>query len=151
MTQVEAFKKLADVRDGYETARQALSIALRAVQSPSPVQLGNAPQGITRHNIRQCAANLEITYLVRLFAEFEAILRDYFVSGWKRRTRPQMERLMDSIGTHCNVIANDLRDAHEVRNYRNDVIHNHLRHPNLNFAECRSRLGRFVRWLPRRW
>ncbi len=150
MTQVEAFKKLTDVYDEYQAARQSLGVTLRAVQSNSKFYL-HPGQGTTLHDLKQCAANLEITYLLRLFAEFEAVLRDYFSNGWKHQTRPRMEHLMNAIGTHCKAVADDLYDAHEVRNYRNNVIHNHLRDPLLNFAECRSRLGRFVRWLPRRW
>ena len=151
MTHDEAFKRLADVRDEFVSARTALSIAARAAQDEQRAQRTIREEGITLHDLRQCAENLDITYLLRLFAEFEAVLRDYYANGMHRTTRPQMEPLMDAIGSRRHMPAGHLQAAHEVREYRNDVVHDHLRNTIFDFAECRSRLARFVSMLPRTW
>ncbi len=95
--------------------------------------------------------NLQITYLLRLFAEFEGVLRDYWLNGRKRTSRPPMIDLMNSIAAYCIMSNDDVQDAHEVRDYRNDVIHQHLQDPRFDFQTCRSRLACFIRWLPQKW
>jgi len=59
--------------------------------------------------------------------------------------------LMNSVAAYCFMKDDDVQDAHEVRDYRNDVIHQHLQDPRFDFQSCRSRLARFVRWLPQKW
>src|SRR5947207_14146374 len=42
-------------------------------------------------------ANLESTYIVRLYAEFEAGLRDYWANHLNRTTHPPMVQLLQSL------------------------------------------------------
>ena len=151
MTLQDAFRKLDDVRDEYGAARLAIGHVLVAGKNdPSLNDLGGQGQ-ITFRHLESCARNLEITYFVRLFAEFEGVLRDYWLDGRKRKTNPPMIDLINSIASYCFVNNDDMQNAHEVREYRNDVIHDHLQHPRFDFQTCRSRLASFVRWLPRKW
>lgn len=151
MQQQEAFRRLNLVRDEFDAARFSLAQTLRDLDSDPNVYHAGKRQQVTHGQLQTCAENLQITYLVRLFAEFEAILRDYWLKGRHRRTEPGMEVLMDRLGAYCTVTCDDLQDAHEVRAYRNDVIHAHLQNPRFDFHECRSRLAHFVRWLPLHW
>ena len=151
MQRTEAFRRLDMVRDEFDAAKFALAQTLRALDANPNVFHAGKLQQVTHGQLQACAENLQITYLVRLFAEFEAILRDYWLHGRHRRTEPRMEVLMNRLGAYCTVTYDDLHDAHEVRTYRNDVIHAHLQDPRFDFPECRSRLARFIRWLPLFW
>ena len=68
--------------------------------------------------------NLEATYIIHLFSEFESGLHNW-KNGLKRTSRPQTEVLLDRIAA-ISVIARVLLDAvHEVRVARNDFVHEH--------------------------
>ncbi|HOA73164.1 MAG TPA: hypothetical protein PL151_06890 [Phycisphaerae bacterium] len=109
--------------------------------------------GLSPVDLQKCTRNLEITYLTRLFAEFEAVRRDFYSSSTRshRPRRTMVETLMHKVAARQFVPSDVLREAHEVRMYRNDVIHDRLRTPRLSFQECRSRLGRYLYHLPVRW
>ena len=62
-----------------------------------------------------------------------------------------MTDLMNGIAAYRFINEEDLRDAHEVRDYRNGVLHEHLQDPQFAFQVCHSRLARFLRWLPLTW
>lgn len=62
-----------------------------------------------------------------------------------------MAVLMDSVAAYCFINQDDIQNAHEVREYRNEVMHGHLQDPRFDFQTCHSRLACFVRWLPRTW
>ncbi len=96
------------------------------------------------------ARNLEITYILRLFSEFEGILRDYW-HAIGRKTKPQIGPLMNRVAAMRGIAAPDLASAHAVREFRNDVIHENLRTIRLPFPECARNLGMFIRWLPMNW
>ena len=147
----EAFDKLDGVGDEFSAATFSLGHTLRTFESDPGLSQAGAPEKLTLHHVQVCGANLEITYLVRLFAEFEGILRDYWAHGRKRPTAPPMVDLMNSIAAYCFMNDDDRDDAHQVREYRNGVVHEHRQNPQFGFQTCRSRLARFVRWLPRTW
>jgi hypothetical protein len=67
--------------------------------------------------------NLEPTYLIRVFAEFEVGLREAWALAFEQATSPRMRDLIDSFSARC-VISQEWRDCvHEVRAYRNALIH----------------------------
>jgi hypothetical protein len=67
--------------------------------------------------------NLESTYLIRVFAEFEAGLREAWALAFRQTTSPRMRDLIDSFSARC-IISQEWCDcAHEVRAYRNALIH----------------------------
>jgi hypothetical protein len=151
MTHQEAYRRFDEVRDEYHAARFALRRGLQVFQNdPAVFEVGSRDQ-VTLHHLESCIGNLQITYLVRLFAEFEAILRDYWLNGRNRASTPRMVDLMNSVAAYCFMSNDDVQNAHEVRDYRNDVIHEHLQDPRFDFQTCRSRLACFIRWLPQRW
>ena len=147
----EAFNKLGDVREEFFAAKFSLVETLRAYNADAEVHHAGNQQHVTLGHLQVCSDNLQITYVLRLFAEFEGILRDYWHYARKRTTDPPMAVLMDSLAAYCHMKADDVRNAHEVREYRNDVVHDHLQDSRLDFPECCSRLARFLRWLPQRW
>jgi hypothetical protein len=94
---------LLRVRDEMEAARFALSIVLRdwhlhlaAAPSPSGSVLSHA-------DLRHSLDGLEITYTLRLFGAWEAVLRDYWLHGLGRMTDPDLKPLVNSVAARCKV------------------------------------------------
>jgi hypothetical protein len=150
MTLAGAFRRLDDVREEYYAARVSLSLTLKQYDS-SDGSNDSGREQVTRNHLKASIQNLQITYLTRLFAEFEGILREYWINGRRRTNTLRMVDLMNSVAAYCFINQDDTLDAHEVRDYRNDVIHEHLQDPRFDFQTSRSRLARFVRWLPQQW
>ena len=151
MTREEAFNTLRRLRDEMDAGRFALARALTSWNNDPQFLSAAIFGGITDTELRRCAKNFEVTYVLRLFAEFEAILRHYWASGLHKKSRPDMHPLMDSIAKRRGMNVDDLSGADDVRKYRNDIIHESLRNARLSFSECLSALGRYLRWLPLMW
>ena len=66
--------------------------------------------------------NLDATYLIRLFAEFEAGLRDYWANHLGRMTHPPISHLMQSVADQ-RLSIDHFEDADAVRAYRNFLVH----------------------------
>ena len=63
---------------------------------------------------RNLRANLEATFLIRLFAEFEAGLRDAWRNTFRRTTHPTMRDLLEAVARLRLIPQDWLDDAHEV-------------------------------------
>jgi hypothetical protein len=74
-------------------------------------------------DFRNFRDNLEPTYLIRVFAEFEAGLREAWALALHQTTSPQMRDLIDAFSARCVISQEWLDCAHEVRAYRNALIH----------------------------
>lgn len=72
---------------------------------------------------RAFITNLEGTYVTRLFAVFEAGLREYWERHRKRTTRPDMTTLMNNAVPTERFSQDCISDADEVRRYRNALVH----------------------------
>jgi hypothetical protein len=132
-----------------ETAIERLRLAVLEGQLP-------APDGTTQRDLVAAGKSLEITYLVRLWAEFETALLSYyrFLEG-----QPEARiRALDLVNTLAAVrrgraVAGAVRDAvHEVREYRNSLVHERTE-PALpvGLVGARRRLNTFLAKLPERW
>ncbi len=73
-------------------------------------------------------ANLESTYIVRLYAEFESGLRDYWKNHLNRTTHPPMFQLLQSLADQ-RISTDRLDDADAVREYRNFLVHDESGEP----------------------
>ena len=87
---------------------------------------------------------------MRLFSEFEAVLRDFWTVT-VRPTRPDMAVLMNSIAARRGMSPAHLAGAHSVREFRNDIIHESMRGLCFTFSDCARDLGKFLSWLPEQW
>lgn len=146
MNRQEAFDTLAAIEEELAASRFALGRTLRNAQrDPTMLHTGHT----TVAGLQLAARNVEVTYTVRLFAAFEGTLRDFWSTF--RSTNPLVSVLMDRIGARAYIQADWLQDAHEVREFRNELMHEHQTYPRLSFGECRSRLCRFLSGLPVRW
>ena len=103
-------------------------------------------------DVRKFEENLDATYLVRMFAEFEAGLRDVWANYIERSTQPPAKDLIESIGTHRLVPDDVLDGVGSVREYRNSMVHEGMENaPFVAFEAARSFLGKFLSRLPLDW
>jgi hypothetical protein len=96
--------------------------------------------------------NLELTYLIRLFAEFEAGLREAWAIAFRQATTPRMQDLVDSIAARCVIAPGWRDDAHNIRIYRNALVHEGGDDAQaIGLREACSGLCRFFSGLPHHW
>lgn len=112
-------------------------------------------QDFESDDLLPCLRNLESTYLVRLFAEFEACLRLYWREVRRRPTWKTIgaEVLIQSVAAYEGVPDEFVDAVQAVREFRNALVHQPEARETrpLALAECRTRLGRFLSYLPARW
>ncbi len=104
-----------------------------------------------RHrDIRDCHSDLEDTYIVRIFAEFEGQLRDCWKNHFGRPTNPWMKDLVDSVAGRCSTPVGVVKEVHKVRDYRNSLIHGGTAVP-VMLADSRKYLLKYLGDLPHVW
>ncbi len=64
-----------------------------------------------------------IDYLVRLYAEFEAGLRDYWANHLKKSKLPPMFQLLQFLAGPHYISMDQLEDVDAVREFRNFLVH----------------------------
>lgn len=101
---------------------------------------------------RNMSDNLEGTYLIRLYAAFESGLRSYWKWGRKKKSKPVTEVLINSIATERKVPKEIRDDVHEVRRYRNSLVHESEDEiTSVGIQAARARLCTFFARLPDEW
>jgi len=106
-------------------------------------------------HLRQASENLEGTFLVRLFAAFEAALRSFDRARHRDPNRIQDAAVLIDVtaGRRSQGIPSAVREgAHAVRRVRNYWAHeaDELPEP-LTLAEARARLQKYLSFLPEKW
>ena len=97
--------------------------------------------------------NLEATYTVRLFAEFESAVRDLWADHFKKRTRPNTEVLLNRVGSLCSLAQDTIDGADRVRAYRNRLVHERGQDSvgSMTITLAKSRLCTYLKGFPRSW
>jgi hypothetical protein len=111
--------RIAAVAKEYLAARSAAHLLL--VQLRADPNYGSG-QGWEAGDGAAFNKNLDATYLIRLFAEFEAGLRDYWANHLGRTTHPPISHLMQSVADQ-RLSVDHFEDAEAVRDYRNFLVH----------------------------
>lgn len=142
----DAIRRLKSVEDEFRAARFALDEAVLAAES-DPLRAGAAR--VTPSQLALAHSNADVTYLVRLFAEFESFLRGYWAT--LRKTEPPTRTLIGITSRRKSIPADLHQQVQAVRQYRNDVVHGGLVTPRWALSQCRSRLCRFLAHLPDDW
>jgi len=139
--------RIKAVERDYGAARLALEELLLAAQRNPTVLRGRVE---VRH-LNQALEGLEATYLIRLFAEFESGLRQFWRS-YRRGRIPRTEHLLNGIAAARGAPDEDLRDAHTVRRYRNNLVHDQEEAvAPISLKTARGHLCRFFSRLPPTW
>ena len=96
------------------------------------------------------ARNLEGTYIIRLFAEFETGARQYWTATWD--TDPKTADLLDGLAARCGIPDTQRDNAHVVRDYRNALVHEREDKPTpVAMPLARRSLCHFFSFLPSQW
>lgn len=113
-----------------------------------PMVLGTGPKV---RDLTSADDNLEGTYLIRMFAEFEAAARTFWRTI-RPKTRPRAEILLDQLGVRLAVPASVIRGVHAVREYRNQLVHDRQTPSEaVTIKDARRHLSTFLARLPIQW
>lgn len=149
MKRQDRLERIAAVWREYAVARLAterLTIALQA----DPSLLSKAR--LRPVDARNLADNLESTYLLRLFAELEAGLREAWENCFKQTTVPRVKDLLDAVAARSYVPDDVLASAHAVRKYRNSLVHEGGEEAEaVPLEDAKSQLCTFFSRLPLDW
>ena len=151
MTRAAAYQFLLRVRDEMEAARFAISTVAREwhkylTEAPAPSGRALSPGDLDR-----CLDNLEITYILRLFGTWEAVLRGYWLQGLGRLTDPDLKPLVDSLAARRAVDPVTLATVHDLRAFRNEIVHENLQVLRYDYAQVAKGLAKFIAYLPLNW
>src|SRR6266566_5303892 len=80
-------------------------------------------EGLKRLDITRSSERLEGTYTIRLFSEFEVSLKAFLRAQRLRRVPRDAKPLIDRVATHVRFSGPILNNVHEVRLYRNRLVH----------------------------
>lgn len=147
MKRHEAIARLKALEEEFRATEFAIADALqRALVDPAPL----LRYELSPADLRRAEQRVEATYVVRLFAEFEVSVRGYLRTV--KRTHPPMRGLIDGVVARRRSIPPRLHgDMHDVRRYRNGLLHGPLGPPAWRIEDCRSVLCRFLAHLPEEW
>jgi hypothetical protein len=141
-------ERIKAVEREFWSVRIAIARLLELAQR-DPCVLGEGPRP---QDIRAAAENIEGTYVVRMFAEFETGLRTYWTTILPRARRTAVETLLDRVGDLRDIRPHIVRGTHEVREHRNHLVHHRDREiGTLTIAESRRRLATYFSRLPIEW
>jgi hypothetical protein len=102
-------------------------------------------------DIQTLTERLEGTYILRSFAEFEQGLRNY-LRAFRIRVPKNAEPLINRVRDRAQIANDDTASAHEVRLYRNALIHDDADPaPPVSMRDATRSLGIFMGWLQRYW
>jgi hypothetical protein len=144
--QYEWQSRIKAVEREYLAMRQAADAFRESVQRDATILQSH----LRPRDIVAASDNLEATYLVRLFAEFESGARQYW--NTVRDTSPPTEHLMDALADRCRIPDLQRDQAHAVRSFRNALVHEREDElAEIPIANARGCLCRFFSFLPLQW
>lgn len=145
----EWIERVKDVELEYLVARAAVGLLWDRLHT-DPTAL---PRNLKRDDLARTADNLEATYFIRVYAVWEAGLREAWRLALGRDTQPPARDLLDGIGSARRVDGDVLEAAHRVREFRNALVHEQAEEPegSVTIGDGRRRLTRFFSYLPPDW
>src|SRR5262245_16085562 len=127
--------RIKAVEREFVAMRQAADHFLEAAHADPTILQGQLRRG----DILSASRNLEGTYIVRLFAEFETGTRQYWAANWE--TDPRTVDLLNGLAARCGIPDTQRDNAHSVREYRNSLVHEREDRPeSITIAIARSHL-----------
>ena len=148
LKQFEWQNRIKDVEQEFASTRLATNRLLAEAKRDATI----LQKAVSLRDIQQASCRLDGTYIIRLFAEFETGLRQYWPTARGTDPPTRTRDLLDGIAATRRIPRDQLNDAHEVRDYRNNLIHDREeRSTPIPIAEARRRLCRFFSFLPLTW
>lgn len=118
----EVYEWIRDVK-AVEREFQAAELASRYLLEQIAAGAITLRQDLRPRDFHRMIANLENTYILRLFAEFESSLRIAWKTLYLRNTQPDTIVLIARIGARSEIPNVVIQYAQSVREYRNQIIH----------------------------
>jgi hypothetical protein len=137
--------RIKAVEREFLVARQAVDDFVAGMDSGA----AKLPPNTKLRDANAMSDNLEGTYLIRLFSAFESGLRSYYAT--LKGTMPPAKDLIDAVAARRGIPDDDRDAVHEVREYRNGLVHESEGAGSVNLREARSRLCTFFARLPDDW
>ena len=142
----------------HDTVFEYLVVAKALVHYQADVQAArlSLPEGTQPHHLAKAVAELEGTYLIRLWAVFETAWSSY----WRYAThRPEgrikafpLIQWAEGVQEGRPIEAAITPLVHQVRAYRNDLVHDHqIPAPPVPIREARTYLSTHLSKLPDQW
>jgi hypothetical protein len=136
-----------------EREHSAMRIAADSLIASVSRNPGQLEAHIRIRDVQRAADRLDGTYIIRLFAEFEAGLREF-----RKASKPQAASairardLLDSIAANQRIPHDQHGEAHKIREFRNAFLHDHLQ-PAATIAvrDARASLCKSFSFLPPSW
>jgi hypothetical protein len=142
-------ERIAAIEREYAVAKLAVR-RMRASLRANPSLLTAAE--LNKGDFEALNRNLGPTFIVRMYAEFEAGLRNVWASARRKSTQPPMRQLLDALASWKRVADEDLANAHLVREYRNALVHEErCRAAPVELAIVSQHLCKFFRYVPPTW
>ncbi|WP_165232136.1 hypothetical protein [Aquisphaera insulae] len=111
-------RRIKDVERECQTIRWGTDRLLSAVSDDPSLLRGH----IKQRDIRAASANLEGTFLVRIFSEFETALQQFIRDSRLRRPRTA-ESMVNRVRAEGSIPLAETDAVHRVREYRNTLVH----------------------------
>lgn len=140
-------QRLTRIRDELDVARASLGY----LEKSWPHRQSETEfEGFVFAQIQRTSANLEVTYIVRLFSTFEAILRDVLpLRSPGRQDKRSAYDLINRAVSKWHISAEICDEAHRIREFRNRIVHeNKSVGAAIPFSDALASLNRFLAWLP---
>ena len=135
------------IRSEYRAIQFAAEYVAHSWQS---LPIRENPTHVRQVQVRDAVRKLEATYLLRLFAEFEAVLQDHLLAVQPQRTAPhRAEHLLNRVASLHRTAPAARDGAHRVRVYRNSLVHRQaFSGETISFLDAPALLNHFLAWLP---
>jgi len=140
-------ERIKAIEREYRSVRMAVDRLLeQAAHKPDVLGKGARPA-----DLLSADENLQGTYLIRMFAEFETALRSYWATI-KPNARIQAEALINNIGTKRSIPVSVINATHAARMWRNSLVHHRdEENSDMTIERARHQLATFLARLPITW
>jgi hypothetical protein len=140
-------ERIKAIEREYWAARIAVDqLSDTAARDPGVLGGGAKPR-----DLEAADENLEGTYLIRMFAEFETGVRSYWRTI-RPNARTPVETMLDRVGDRCEIPVDVIRGAQAVREYRNKLVHDRDQEVEaVTIGDARSHLATYFARLPLEW
>ena len=148
MRRLDCHNAIKQVKSSYQTALQTVNVLIGIVIEQ--------PEYLYRHELslvelRNLAEELHAIYFARMFASFESSLRHYWRTS-VRDSKPLTQQLISSIAGRLGVSQDTLDTVHEIRDFRNYLIHEERAvKRRFTIDEASGHLNTYLARLPLEW
>jgi hypothetical protein len=148
---LRAFRLMNEIEMELAVASMAIFLLGRSLHA-DPSLTSILDKKWSRADSVRCRARLGDTYLIRLFAVFEHVIREYWTSGLRRQTAPPVGILIDRVAAKLKIPESLADPVHTIREYRNSLVHEDtVASDRISVPEARADLSRYVTRLPLHW